>query len=77
MVIDNPEAQQNQFVMLRRYRDLSAAIVVKAILDSAAIECLLGDENMVRLYWFWSNLLGGVKLWVREQDLDQAASLIG
>ena len=62
--------------MLRRYRDLPEAVVVKSILDSAGIECLLGDENMVRLDWFWSNLLGGVKLWVKQQDIDQAGNLI-
>jgi hypothetical protein len=26
--------------------------------------------------WFWSGLLGWVKLWVRQQDVDQAQNLI-
>jgi len=76
MATVNPENQQERFVMLRRFRDLPEAVVVKSILDSAGVECLLGDENMVRLNWFWSNLLGGVKLWVRQQDIDQAGNLI-
>jgi Putative prokaryotic signal transducing protein len=62
--------------MLRRFRDLPDPLAVKSILDSAGIECLLGDENVVRLDWFWSNLVGGVKLWVRQQDMDQAENLI-
>lgn len=76
MPVDNPEEEQKHFVMLRQFRDLPDALAVKSILNSAGIECLLGDENVVRLDWFWSNLVGGVKLWVRQQDRDQADNLI-
>jgi hypothetical protein len=31
--------------MLRRFRDLPDGLAVKSILDSAGIECLLGDEE--------------------------------
>src|SRR5437899_11649752 len=73
---DDPQDEQKQFVMLRQFRDLPDALVAKSILDSAGIECLLGDENIVRLDWFWCNLVGGVKLWVRQRDLEQAENLI-
>src|SRR5438445_701243 len=76
MPTDNLEVEQAQFVVSRHFRDLADALVVKSILDSAGIECLLGDENIVRLDWFWSNLVGGVKLWVRQRDLEQAENLI-
>ena|SRR5438105_5670542 len=76
MPTDSVEREKVQFVVLRQFRDLPDALVVKSILDSAGIECLLGDENIVRLDWFWSNLVGGVKLWVRQQDLEQAENLI-
>lgn len=76
MPTDNLETEPAQFVVLRQFRDLPDTLVVKSILDSAGIECLLGDENIVRLDWFWSNLVGGIKLWVRQQDLEQAENLI-
>ena len=76
MPTDNLEKEQRQFVILRRYRDLPEAVVVKSILDSDGIECFLTDENLIRMDWFWSGLLGGVKLWVRQQDVDEAQSLI-
>jgi len=76
MPTDDLEAEQAQFVVLHHFRDLTDALVVKSILDSAGIECLLGDENIVRLDWFWSNFVGGVKLWVRQRDLEQAENLI-
>jgi putative signal transducing protein len=68
--------KNTDFVMLRRYRDLPEAAIFKSILGAESIDCVLSDENMVRMDWFWSNLLGGVKLWVRQQDLENAKELI-
>ena len=62
-------------VELRRFRDLPDALLAKSILDSADIECFLIDENIVRMDWLWSNLVGGVKLWVRPEDADAAELL--
>ena len=39
---------------------------------SAGIECYLQDESVVRLDWFWSNAMGGIKLIVREKDAAEA-----
>jgi hypothetical protein len=57
-------------LILRRFRDLPDALLAKSILDSASVECYLIDENTVRMDWLWSNLLGGVKLWVKPEDAD-------
>ncbi len=72
MPTDSQEPEQKEFVILRRYRDLPDAVVVKSILDIDGIECFLTDENLIRMDWFWSGSLGGVKLWVRLQDIDEA-----
>jgi hypothetical protein len=45
-------------------------------LDSAGIECALVNENLVRLDWFWSNLMGGVKLEVDPDDADAANEIL-
>ena len=63
-------------VMVRRYRDLPEASIAKSILDSAGIEGFLIDDNMVRLDWFYSNLVGGVKLFVRQKDVEAADKLL-
>ncbi len=65
-----------KLVTLRQYVDVPQALLAKSILDSADVECYLGDENMIRLDWFLSNLLGGVKLWVREDDVEAATELL-
>ena len=67
--------QDQHLVLLRRFRDLPDAYLFKSILDSAGIECFLGDENTIRMNWFWSNLLGGVKLFVSSADTDTASAL--
>lgn len=63
-------------VMVRRYRDLPEASIAKSILDSAGIDSFLIDGNMVRLDWFYSNLVGGVKLFVRQEDEEAADKLL-
>ncbi len=47
-----------------------------SMLDSAGIESFLGDENLVRLDWFYSNLVGGIKLMVREEDAETATAVL-
>jgi hypothetical protein len=66
-----------KLVALRRFRDLPGALVAKGLLDSAGIKCFLSDQNTVRMDWLWSNALGGVRLWVREDDLPESAVLLG
>jgi Putative prokaryotic signal transducing protein len=63
-------------VMVRRYRDLPQASIAKSILESAGIESFLVDDNLVRLDWFYSNLVGGIKLFVRQQDAEASLELL-
>jgi hypothetical protein len=64
-------------VTIRIFRDLPDALLAKTILDSADIECFLYDENIIRLDWLWSNLVGGIKLRVRTDDAGPALELLG
>ncbi len=63
-------------VMVGRYGGVPEAMVAKSMLDSAGIESFLGDENLVRLDWFYSNLVGGIKLMVREKDAGTARTVL-
>jgi len=65
-----------QLVTLRKFRDLPEALLAKGSLESAGIECFLGDDNMVRLDWFISNLLGGIKLLVKPEDAEAANEIL-
>ena len=75
--VPQPEARErSRIVNLRKYMTLPEALLAKSILDSAGIESFLGDQNIVRMDWFLSNALGGVKLRVREEDAEDAAALL-
>ena len=67
---------RRNLVLLRRFRDLHEALLAKGKLDSAGLECFLADDNMVRMDWFISNLLGGVKLMVEGEQFAQASRLL-
>jgi Putative prokaryotic signal transducing protein len=68
--------EKRNLVMLRRFRDIPEALLAKGKLEAMGFECVLGDENMVRMDWFLSNLLGGVKLLVEAEDFTQASKLL-
>ena len=65
-----------ELLTLRKFRDLPEALLAKGSLESAGIECFLADENLVRLDWFISNFIGGIKLNVRPADFANAQKLL-
>jgi hypothetical protein len=70
------QPQSRKLVTLRRYRDLSEAIVARGMLESAGITVYLQDENLVRLDWQVSNFIGGIRLQVEESDATAGMELL-
>ena len=66
----------NETVTLRQFRDLPDALLAKGCLESAGIQAYLVDDNMIRMDWFISNLLGGIKLKVRPEDAEVASEIL-
>jgi hypothetical protein len=71
-----PSVEFHKLVTVQQYRDLAEAQVAKGVLDAAGLPCYLRDENALRMQWVWSNLLGGVRLQVNEQDLEAARAVL-
>jgi hypothetical protein len=71
-----PQLEMRELVTVRQFRDLPEALLAKGSLESAGIECFLADENLVRLDWFISNFIGGIKLNVRARDAKNAQQLL-
>jgi Putative prokaryotic signal transducing protein len=65
-----------ELATIRQFRDLPEALLAKGCLESAGIECYLADENLVRLDWFISNFIGGIKLKVRAADVENALTIL-
>jgi hypothetical protein len=48
------------------------AHLFRMFLESRSIEGFVLDENVVQLFWHYSNAIGGVRLVVNEEDADDA-----
>ena len=70
------EIDYRRLITIRQFRDLPEALLAKGSLESAGIQCFLRDDNLVRLDWFISNFVGGVKLCVNPEDADTAQKLL-
>jgi hypothetical protein len=66
----------NEIVTVRQFRDLPEALLAKGSLESAGIQAYLVDDNMIRMDWFISNLLGGIKLKVHAEDAEVAKQIL-
>ena len=66
----------NETVTVRQFRDLPEALLAKGSLESAGIQAYLVDDNMIRMDWFISNLLGGIKLKVHPEDVEAASEIL-
>jgi len=70
------EVTEQKWATVAKFRDLPDALLAKGAVESAGIECHLTDDNMVRLDWFISNLLGGAKLLVKPEDESTAREIL-
>lgn len=63
-------------VTIAKFRDLPEALLAKGKVESAGIECFLQDDNMVRMDWLYSNMIGGMRLQVRPEDVAAAQEVL-
>ncbi|MBI2678971.1 MAG: DUF2007 domain-containing protein [Candidatus Koribacter versatilis] len=70
------KVEERPLAKAARFRDLPAALLAKGSLESAGIESVLFNENMVRMDWFYSNLVGGIVLQVAPEDLEAAREIL-
>jgi len=76
LVEEPQEWEFRRLVTVRRYRDLAEAYVGRSLLESAGIPAWIADENLVRMDWFYSNLVGGMRLQVDEGEEAAAREIL-
>ncbi|NBL65663.1 DUF2007 domain-containing protein [Flavobacterium sp. NST-5] len=67
---------ENSFKKLAQYTYSSEAIVVKGKLESEGIEVFLRDHFTIDTDPMVSNAIGGVKLFVKETDYENATKIL-
>lgn len=56
--------------------DLATAQVLRTYLDAEGIEALIPDENMVAVAWHLGQAIGGVRVQVRSDQVEQAKEIL-
>jgi hypothetical protein len=59
------------------FREPFKAHLAKGRLEAEGIQALVLDENLARINWGFSQAIGGVKIQVSEEHLDQAREILG
>jgi hypothetical protein len=69
--------QEEKFTLLRRFQYTSEAMIYQGKLESQGIDVFLRDNNTVDSNPLYSNAVGGVKLFVKTEDYQKAAEILG
>ncbi|HSP16384.1 MAG TPA: DUF2007 domain-containing protein [Thermoanaerobaculia bacterium] len=62
--------------VVARFITIGEAEAAVSALDAAGIECQLADENIVGVDWGMAQAVGGVKILVRQEDLERASEVM-
>jgi len=66
----------DKLVTVASFSEPIQAHLASAKLEAEGIEYFIIDENIVGMYWLYSQAVGGVKLQVRERDAEKATQLL-
>lgn len=76
-LVDEPETiEPRQVVTIESFQDLPAADLARGLLESAGIHAWMQDDNLVRMDWFYSNAVGGIRLQVDRDDAEEARAIL-
>jgi hypothetical protein len=66
----------NDWVTIATFTYPHEAAILRGRLESEGIECNAKDENTVSANPFYSNAIGGVKIQVKESDVERANEIV-
>jgi hypothetical protein len=72
----HPEWDPAKLATVAVFYNLHEADVAVGLLESCGVECFLCDEHMHRVHPLATDVLGGVRLQVRQQDVEVAKELL-
>jgi hypothetical protein len=69
---DEEDGRPIRWVTVACFIDTCRAHIARARLESCGIPCYLDNENLIGIYWYYANAVGGIKLKVPEEEFAQA-----
>ena len=72
----HPEWDPTKLATAQVFYNLHEADVAVGLLESCGIECFLCDEHMHRVHPLATDVIGGLRLQVAQQDLEVAKELL-
>src|SRR5687768_10192638 len=67
---------RRMWTVAARFSTLGEAESARSALDAAGIASRTADENMIAVDWLYSNALGGIKVLVPEERLEDAMEVL-
>jgi hypothetical protein len=64
-------------VVAGTFTSVHEAQLARSVLEAAGIEAVLADEHLISMNWTYSNAIGGVKILVTQDRLQEAQLLLG
>ncbi len=61
---------------LAKFQSPDEAHLARMKLEGSGIEAFIADETLVSMNWLYSNAIGGIRLQVREEDLERAMEIL-
>ena len=71
-----PEWNPNKLATAAIFYNLQEADIAMGLLESCGVDCFLCDEHMHRVHPLATDVIGGIRLQVVEQDLELAKELL-
>jgi hypothetical protein len=65
-----------KMITIKTFINAIEANIIKGRLESEGIPTLLLDENTVNTYWLYANAIGGMRLQVKEEHVQQALNIL-
>jgi predicted RNA-binding Zn-ribbon protein involved in translation (DUF1610 family) len=65
-----------RLITIATFNEVTEAHILKGRLESEGILCFLGDEHIVGAHPFYAVAVGGVKLKVTENDVEEAKAIL-
>jgi len=67
---------EEQFQLIGRYQYSSEALIYKGKFESEGIEVFMRDNNIIDSNPLYSNAVGGIKLFVKKEDVAKAQIIL-